>query len=236
MRNKMTFDSTINGHVVNRAVTPLRLIFWGGLLCIFDFTIGETANGHGFRFDVLSDLLGTVLIAIAVFRLGALPVHDRYASRMKFVKIVSVLAVLDAIQDHFVPPVFALGHLAFNLFGLLTLAAIVIFCIAMRWFCETANMIQASRSWSTTTVLFVAIYLVPLGLLYVVGLLTSAAGASVNLDGSFILLVLPIFAIPLIHLFISTSRMKRAAELWPPNKRSFETNPSKSVDDAASQS
>lgn len=216
----MTSYPTINEHPVNhlnppvsQAITPLRLIFWGGLLCIFDFTIGETANGQGFRFDILSDLVGTILIAIGIFRLGALPVHDRYASRMKFVKIISILAVLDAIQDHFVPPVFALDHLAFNLFGLLTLAAIVIFCIAMRWFCETANMIEASRSWSTTTVLFVAIYLIPLGLFYVLGSLASAAGASFDLDlGPVLLLVLPIFAIPLIHLFMSTSRMKRAAE------------------------
>jgi hypothetical protein len=25
---------------VRRAVKPLRLIFWGGLLCVFDFTFG----------------------------------------------------------------------------------------------------------------------------------------------------------------------------------------------------
>jgi hypothetical protein len=213
----MTFDSTIKEHTVNRAITPLRLIFWGGLLCIFDFTLGETTNGQGFKFDVLSDLLGTILITVGVFRLSACPVHDRYASRMKFVKIVSVLAVLDAIQDHFVPPLLSLGHLSFNLFGLLTLAAIVIFCIAMRWFCETNNLNGAARSWSTTTVLFVTIYLIPLGLFYILGSLASLSGASFDLNlGPVLLLVLPVFAVPLIHLFISTSRMKRAAELWVP--------------------
>jgi hypothetical protein len=31
---------------VRRAVKPLRLIFWGGLLCIFDFTFGQTTNGR----------------------------------------------------------------------------------------------------------------------------------------------------------------------------------------------
>lgn len=32
-----------------RAITPLRMIFWGGLLCIFDLTFTETTNGTGFK-------------------------------------------------------------------------------------------------------------------------------------------------------------------------------------------
>ena len=73
----MTSSVTIDESVVNQAITPLRLIFWGGLLCIFDFHLTQTTNGHGFKFDVLSDALGSILIAVGVFRLGAIPIHDR---------------------------------------------------------------------------------------------------------------------------------------------------------------
>lgn len=203
----------MNEHGVKQAIIPLRLIFWGGLLCIFDFTFSQTTNGRGFKFDVLNDALGTILIAVGVFQLSALPVQDRYGTVMKFVQVVSVLAVLDAIRDHFIMPLPPVVHFALNLFGLVTLAAIVAFCVAMRWFCEEAHLLEASRSWSVTTVLFVVIYLVPLGLLYVLTAVAIASGTSFNLNlGPVGLLLLPVFAIPLIHLFVSTSRMKRAAE------------------------
>ena len=141
--------------------------------------------------------------------------------------MVSVIAVVDALQDHFIPPLLPLGYLAFNLFGVLNLAAIIVFCVAMRWFCEKTNLLKASRSWSTTTMLFVLMYAVPLGLLYLIGTLNGAAATSANFDfGPFALLAIPLFAIPLIHLFMSTSRMKRAAEsrvnhaaAWIPSSR-----------------
>ena len=37
---------------------PAELIFWGGLLCIFDITFGQTTNGRGFRCDILNDAVG----------------------------------------------------------------------------------------------------------------------------------------------------------------------------------
>ena len=60
----MTSSVTIDEPVVNQAITPLRLIFWGGLLCIFDFHLTQITNDHGFKFDVLSDALGTILITV----------------------------------------------------------------------------------------------------------------------------------------------------------------------------
>lgn len=198
---------------VKRAVTPLRLIFWGGLLCIFDFTFSQTTNGQGFKFDILNDAVGTILIAVGVFRLAEIPVHSRYATVMKFLRVVSVLAVLEAILDHFIislPPAF---YFALNLFGLVTLAAIVAFCVAMRWFCEAAHLGEAARSWNVTTALFVIIYLIPLGLFYLAAAAAIVTGKSFNIDlGPAGLILLPVFAIPLVHLFVSTSRMKRGAE------------------------
>jgi hypothetical protein len=195
---------------IKQAVAPLRMIFWGGLLCVFDITFSQTTNGQGFKFDILNDALGMGLITCGVFSLASAPVHRRYASVMTFVLIVSVLALLDAIRDHFILPLPPAIHLLQSLFGIACLAAIIAFCVAMRWCCEEAQLPRAAASWSVTTILFVAIYLLPLGLLYLAGVFAMLTSSSFNFNlGPAGLLVLPVFAIPLIHLFVSTSRMSR---------------------------
>jgi hypothetical protein len=207
----------MNEQSVRRAITPLRMIFWGGLLCIFDITFTQTTNGQGFKCDILDDTLGALLITVGVFKLGAMAVHSRYATVMGFVQLVSVLAVLNTIRAHFVMPLPPLVHVVLNLFGLVTLSAIVAFCVAMRWFCEGAGLAGAARSWKVTTGLFVLIYLLPLGLLYLVTVVALASGQSFNINlGPAGLLLLPVFAAPVIHLFVSTSRMKREAETSMP--------------------
>ena len=74
--------AAMNVDSVQRAIIALRLIFWGGLLCIFDVTIGHTVNGRGFKFDFLNDALGAIMIAVGVFQLGAIQVHNRYGTVM----------------------------------------------------------------------------------------------------------------------------------------------------------
>lgn len=200
-------------HTVKKAVAPLQMIFWGGLLLIFDFNLFWVTNGEGFKFDLLNDVLASIMIAVGVSRLSALPVHDGYAQMMRFVKVVSVLAVLDAFRDQFIMQWPLIVYLALSVFGLVTLAAMVVFCIAMRRFCENANLPHAARSWSMTTTLFVVIYILPLAPFYIITALALLTGT--GFDGALgvaMLLILPVFAIPLIHLFVSTSRMKRAAE------------------------
>jgi hypothetical protein len=201
---------------IRQAIVPLRLIFWGGLLCIFDIAFTTRVNGQGFKFDILNDAVGMILITVGVFKLGAIPVHARYATAMTFVKVISVLAVADAVRDHFVmelPDVVVVG---LQLLGLLGLAAIVVFCVAMRWFCQTARLPAAARSWKVTMILFVVIYLAPLGLFYLAAGAAVLTGESFNINlGPAGLLLLPVFAAPIIHLFISTSRMKRGAEAMP---------------------
>jgi hypothetical protein len=198
---------------VRRAITPLRMIFWGGLLCIFDITFTQTTNGRGFKCDILDDTLGAILITVGVFKLSAIAVHGRYSTVMRFVQVVSVLAVLNTICAHFIMPLPPIVHVVLNLFALVTLLAIVAFCIAMRWFCMEGGLSAAAQSWNVTTWLFVLIYLFPLGLLYLVTAVAMALGQSFNINlGPAGLLLLPVFVVPVVHLFVSTSRMKRGAE------------------------
>jgi hypothetical protein len=205
---------TMNAHSIKQAISPLRMIFWGGLLCIFDINFSQTTNGQGFKCDILDDSVGALLILVGVFKLSAIRVHNRYATVMSFIQVVSVLALINTIRAHFIFPLPSAVQLAIQVLGMATLAAIIAFCVAMRWLCEEAHLSNAARSWAFSTALFFIIYVIPLGGLYVVSAWANIAGKTFHIDlGPAGLLLLPIFAVPLIHLFVSTSRMKRAAEV-----------------------
>ena len=208
-----TTQSRRQSRVITQAITPLRMIFWGGLLCLFDLSFTQTSNGTGFKFDILNDAVGVVMITVGVFRLSSLPVHAKFETAMSFVKVVAVLSILDAICDHVITPLPAPVQLILQLFGIATLAAMITFCVAMRWLSNVARLPHSEASWRTTTNLFVFIYAIPLGLIHLLGMAAIASGTSFNLNvGPLGLLLLPIFAIPIIHLFVSTSRMQREAE------------------------
>lgn len=201
---------------IKSAIFPLRFIFWGGILCVLDFSFSNTVNGSGIKFDCLNDAVGMLFIAWGTFKLASLYVDDRYMRVMSFVKIVAALAVLDAIRDHFItpytPPI--IGFLI-NVFGLVVLAATVAFCVAMRWFCERATLQTAAASWRLTTKLFLFIYVLPLGFFYIAGCIAILTDASFHFDlGPAGLILLPLFIWPIVHLFISTSRMRRAADAY----------------------
>jgi hypothetical protein len=204
------------------AVTPLRLIFWGGLLCIFDITFSHTQNGYGFKFDILNDALGVLLILIGVVKLAKFTVDDRYDWAMRFVIVVTVVALLDAIRAHFIMPLPDAVSFALSVFGVVRMATVVVFCVAMGWLCQSRRLPESAASWRVTTWLFVLVYLLPLGLFYVAACYAIATRTSFNLNlGPAGLLLLPVFALPIIHLFVSTSRMKREALAPAPHAPMF---------------
>ena len=198
---------------VKRTVVPLTLIFWGALICIVDITI----SSGGFKFDFLNDVVGMIMITVGVFKLGDIEVHPRYASALSFAKIMAVVGIVLAILDHFVFRCPGPLSLLLLLLGMLQLVAIIVFCVAMRWFCDEAGLQRSSGSWRTTTILFVVIYVVPLGLFYIAGGVAILTGESFNIDlGPAGLLLVPIFFIPIIHLLVSSRRMIRDAEDFRP--------------------
>lgn len=196
---------------IKRAIGPLQLVFWGGLICVIDITINQ--------FDLLNDAVGTIMVACGVLGLAGIHVHNRYTSAMTFVSVIAVLSVVEAIASHFtyvVPMSPMYLTLLLILFGMAVIVAMVLFCIAMRWMCEEAMLQKSQQSWKTTTILFVAIYLIPLGLFYLVGAGAILTGESFHFDmGPAALLLIPVFLTPLVHLFVSTSRMKNEAVSVP---------------------
>jgi hypothetical protein len=192
---------------IQKSIKPLRLIFWGAIICVLDFKF----NG----FDIINDVIGTIMIAWGVFRLADIPINDRYASAMRYVKILAILSILMALQDHFSYPVPKLLSIVFNVFGLAKVVAVVVFCMAMNWFCDASSLEKSKRSWKTTTVLFAVIYLIPLGLFNLAALLAMISGETFrfNFGPLAALVIIAVFVIPLVHLFMSTSRMKNEASL-----------------------
>lgn len=209
---------SLEPHDIKRAITPLRLVFWGGIVCVFDFRF----NG----FDILNDILGAILITCGVFGLANLSVNGPYRRAMLFVKIASLLAIAQAIYAHLdveTPrPVVLLLHL----YGIVKMLATVVFCMAMRQLCIAAGLTKSEQSWKTTTILFAVIYLVPWSLLHCVWIICLITGATFNFRlGPEVLLILFVFLIPLVHLFISTSRMRREAESVSTPQKQWQPQP-----------
>ena len=190
---------------IRNAIGPLRLIFWGGIICVLDFKF----NG----FDIINDVVGAAMITWGVFKLSEFQLDNRYRRAMLFVKIISVLCIVQAIHSHFNYTVPGIILFLLYLLGIAKILTTVIFCVAMRWLCTAAGLRRSEESWRISTILFAVIYLIPLGLLHLVWIVCLITGKRFHYDlGPEMLLILIVIIVPLIHLFISTSRMKTEAE------------------------
>jgi hypothetical protein len=198
---------------IHAAIKPLRLIFWGGILWIFDLSFSTTSNGSGYRCDVLDDTVGTILIAIGVFRLSQAPVRGDYSTLMLIVRLTLLASIIETAMKHFIFVHPAPLDFLLSLLGLCQLTATILFLVAMKQFCTEANLQNVAASWQVTFLLFCFIYALPLGFMYLAALIALLGGTSFNVNlGAAGLLLLPVFAAPLIHFFVSTSRMRRAAD------------------------
>ena len=186
---------------VRQSLGPLRQIFWGALLWLLDIQI----NG----FDILNDVLATVIIAVGVTRLARVDVSDKYRAAMGFVKVTAYVSVVSAavqmvngLPQALVVPL--------TIISLAQLAATITFCIAMQWFCLEAGLTKSATSWRLTTILFAWLFAAPLGVVFGAILVSQATDARWSFRlGASVLFVLAVLLVPIIHFFISTSRMKR---------------------------
>ncbi len=198
---------------MRRVVGPLRSIFWGGLLCLFDFTVSETRNGVGFKFDLLNDALGMILITGGLVALARMPSSRRIGPLLLTCTAVAAVGTFVAITDHWVAPRPAPIPLLKTAFALVELAAVVVFCVALRTWARDSGLPRSAASWTTTLILFVLLVVLPLGVLQAVFLVAMLTGSSFSFNlGPAGLVVLAVFALPFIHFFVSTSRMAREAE------------------------
>ena len=215
---------------ITQAVTPLRMIFWGGLLCIFDFSFSSASsiNGQaptGFRFDILNDFVGMLLITVGISKLSAfatsansakLLLGDDFRLPMRFVFICSVLNCFEALVQHFIFATPTIWDIFSQLLALATLVAVVLFCNSMGRMSQAFGLQRSEESWRTTQMLAIILWVIPLGILRLAGLGAMLTGQPFRWDiGIFVIPILAVMIVPLIHLFISTSRMRHEAEEYP---------------------
>jgi hypothetical protein len=165
-----------------------------------------------------------LLIAWGVLRLGCSQIHERYRSAMLFVQVVALLYVIQTVNAYvryeFPRPLAFLVHV----YGVAKVAATVVFCVAMRWMCIATGLTRSERSWKMTGILFAVIYFIPLGLFHVVWIVCLVTGGSFEFRfGWPALIFILIFFVPLIHLFVSTARMR--AEALSISRRADESPP-----------
>jgi hypothetical protein len=189
---------------VRSAIRPLRWIFWGALLWIIDLKIND--------FDLANDVLASILVLMGVSRLGQIDVSVRYRSMMWWVWLIAISSVpvtlVKTFGSNFGQPL----SILMTIFSLAQLAATVAFCVAMRWFCGEAGLIRSAESWRLTSIFFITLFAGPLGLLYGYMLLSQLTGMRWTLNvGTSVVLILFVLLVPIVHFFISTSRMRREA-------------------------
>lgn len=128
---------------------------------------------------------------------------------MRFVFICAVLNCVKAFLGHFVFRSPVIFDVLINLLGLASICATVLFCTSMYRLSSAFALYRSAISWLTTRLLVIILWVIPLGLLYVWGLVALFTGQSFRWNiGLAILPVLVVFIVPLIHLLISTSRMR----------------------------
>lgn len=197
------------------ARNALGKIFWGTLICVLDFHFSQTSNGSGFRFDVISDVVGTAMIAWGLGQLRPLVPDATYAGILSFCQAVAVFAVLDALIDHIIAPWPLPFRLLSIVFSLFCLVAIYRFCYAMQLLCRSLALSQVEQSWRLSGGLFLWLNLIPAVILHVVSLPVMFSRNRVNLDlGPLAIVILIAACIPLVHILVSIWRTRAA--LNPP--------------------
>jgi hypothetical protein len=216
-------DPYPNSIRIRHAATPLRLIFWGLLICVLDFTFAEKSGGYGFRFDFLNDVVGTCMIAAGVYWLAEFPVSEAYRKAMAFAKAMSFLSIASAVLEHFVVPMGSPLGLLMIVVNAFVIAGIIVFCEAMCWLCESAALGHLANSWSKTFTSLVYLYAIPMGILQSWSLWRlycdhSAGPVKIQSPSAFFVIaiaLLLISIIPLLQLLFTLHRMREAADSRP---------------------
>lgn len=205
-------------------IPPLRLIFWGGLICVLDLKITQVINGEGWQFDFLNDFVGMLLITWSLFQLARFQVDLWYQKVMSFLKVVCVLGCFETLHAHLIyhhPPPLAF---ALTLLGMANLIAGLVFCMAMQRLSEAAELPGAVQSWRTTAKFYAVICLIPIGLFQCLSVVCVVTGQKFHIDlGPAGLIIIPLILFPLIHMFISVSRMRNEAVLVDELLNEYET-------------
>lgn len=204
-------------------IAAMRWIFWGGLLCIFDITTQWVSTGSagatGWRIDWLPDALGVMLILAGLRVLARFPLglsYSRVLSAGVATAWVSLVISLVKFRVMYEPPAW---KLFLSLFSITRLVVITLFCGALARLAVSLGASAATRSFMTTRAAFVMLYVLPLAVFYsMVPLAMLGMKVNLDIDGTAAIALLALLAVPLLHFYVSTSRLQRELSNTPPGQ------------------
>jgi len=130
-----------------RVIVPLRLIFWGIIVCILGIQINH--------FDIINDFAGMVMITWGVIALSRVPISVSYQRWMAFSIVVAVIStIVTFFTEVLYPlkliqtptPTMTFWTLAM-LWSLTMVAGTVVFLRCMREYCSVMNWERVIASW-----------------------------------------------------------------------------------------
>jgi hypothetical protein len=193
------------------AYQALGRIFWGVLICVLDFNLSTTTNREGFKFDVISDVIGAILIVRGLGQLQPLVFDRQYAGILSFCYIVAMVEVLEAIVDHFIIQWPLPLGIAYGIWSLVSLYAVFRFCGSMRIFCFSATLFETEATWITSERFILWLVLIPAIGMQIVGLMATGAGPrGLASLGPLVIAVAVAALVALIHLLLSIARTRTA--------------------------
>jgi len=151
----------------SKIITPLRLIFWGSLICAIQNNFGE--------YNFIPAFIGLAMVSRGVFSLSRIPVSKPYRILMRVVVFFSILFAVASLAigmlSLFIPILknppngFLIALVLF--ICLVYVLCVVFFCRCMLAYCTIAQWENACHSWKFSMRLFTFGVLLPLAVLAV---------------------------------------------------------------------
>lgn len=200
----------------------MGLIAIGSIVVLLDFTFSISTNGSGFRFDVINDVIGMLLILVGLVRLASFRIDSQYDSTFRFLKTVALICCFEAGFNHFIfatPEPWILSF-AILILGLAKLVAVIYFCRSMIRLSQHYLLPQSAASWTETMKWVGLFWVVPMLIILSLSGYTLMINprAEFNL-GVFFLPAIALMLLPVIRLFSAISVMRREAILGEPSSK-----------------
>ncbi|KAB8141747.1 hypothetical protein F8S13_18575 [Chloroflexia bacterium SDU3-3] len=211
-------------------IHPLRMIFWGLLLCIIDFKIKLGFSGVVYRIDLLSDTIGMILVIVGVSRVASTYKGSDVDDWFVFSLVCAWPTFGLTILEVFVGDEVAWYRFLSSTVGLFSMMATALFCFAMHYVALDSQLPRSADRWKGTAIT-VLVWWVGAGIAAnIIALavhlswiqnpsqwLTIQVGSAL-IFGTVVVLALLfcMLFLPLISFWRSTSHMQRELGRLPP--------------------
>jgi len=184
------------------------------IIVVLDINYFQTTNGTGFKFDLISDLVGSIIVYVGVIRISKYEVLDfSYRYKMRFVIFAASSQILLSIFDFAIHSMPGFMTSINNLLSILMHCAFIVFCITMATFSEERALGTSRIRWGIARRLFLWLNLITTGVYAILNELYSLGNnpsySLVTVGGFGLVLVFIMMFIPLIYFLTTIHQMKK---------------------------